>query len=176
MSIDAHAASDADFDSGHENEVKAASLSSKGKGGGILYYIPIFFWVALVSIVLRIIEATFGLSLIRENLIPWSSQWSINTIELLLYLLAMFAPQEVYRVSRPGVDQSVEVWLIIALGGFQLMAFVLGTFADIVNVVPWLQVFATTENLGFGLITIACSYYTYRTNVRSMQRSFVHGG
>jgi hypothetical protein len=102
----------------------------------------------------------------RAPLLDWRG-YTVSWAEALLVLAALVALIEQLRVSKPGIDNTVEAIMMAAMAGIQVLLFALAAAGGI----PSLRIFNTAEFLLLTLIALAQAVIAILINARSLRRS-----
>ncbi len=139
----------------------ATGTVRRRKSGKILKNIPGFAYVLVVFILI----AAFVPNM-RDILFSFGS-YALSWVEV-VYLVATFtAMGELLRVSKPGIDNTVEALVMLAVGIVLLLLFVFGAMG-----VPFLGIFSTTEFLMLVLISAFQIGMAFLINARTLKRTF----
>jgi hypothetical protein len=101
----------------------------------------------------------------RVTLIQWSD-YQLTWVEVLMVGAAMMAIAEQLRVSHPGIDNTVEAILMVAVAATQVLLFALGA----AGVWP-LGIFNSTEFFMLTVISVAQSVVAILINARTLRRT-----
>jgi hypothetical protein len=101
----------------------------------------------------------------RATLIQWS-EYRLTWVEILMVGAAMMAIFEQLRVSHPGIDNTIEAILMVAVAAIQVLLFALGA----AGVWP-LGIFNNTEFLMLTVISVAQSVVAILINARTLRRT-----
>ena len=103
----------------------------------------------------------------REILFTVFGSYSLTWVEV-IYLIATFtAMGELLRVSKPGIDNTVEALIMLGIGIVYMLLFVFGAMG-----VPFLRIFSTTEFLMLVLISAFQIGMAFLINARTLKRTF----
>ena len=101
----------------------------------------------------------------RATLIQWS-EYQLTWVEVLMVGAAMMAIAEQLRVSHPGIDNTIEAILMVAVAAIQVLLFALGAAG------VWaLGIFNNTEFLMLTVISVAQSVVAILINARTLRRT-----
>jgi hypothetical protein len=126
-----------------------------------LRYIPGFAYVLALYI-----AGTFLFPDHRASLLEWGG-FTVSWAELLLVIAALVALVEQLRVSKPGIDNTVEAIMMAAMAGIQVLLFALAAAGGI----PSLGMFKTAEFLLLTVIALAQAVLAILINARSLRRT-----
>ena len=101
----------------------------------------------------------------RATLIQWSD-YQLTWVEVLMVGAAMMAILEQLRVSHPGIDNTIEAILMVAIAAIQVLLFALGA----AGVWP-LGIFSNTEFLMLTVISVTQSVVAILINARTLRRT-----
>lgn len=130
-----------------------------------LRYVPGFLYILALYIL-----GKFMFHDPRATLIEWS-EYRLTWVEVLMVGAAMMAMAEQLRVSHPGIDNTIEAILMIAVAAIQVVLFALGA----AGVWP-LGFFNNTEFLMLTVISVAQSVVAVLINARTLRRTIGVGG
>src|SRR5215831_16540873 len=137
----------------------AAYLHGMPKSGP-LKYTPGFLYILALYVVGKFIFADP-----RATLVQWG-EYRLSWVEVLMVGAAMMAMAEQLRVSHPGIDNTVEAILMVAVAAVQVLLFALGA----AGVSP-LGFFNNTEFLMLTVISVAQSVVAILINARTLRRT-----
>jgi hypothetical protein len=126
-----------------------------------LRYIPGFAYVLALYI-----AGTFIFPDHRAPLLEWRD-YTVSWTEALLLVAALVALIEQMRVSKPGIDNTVEAIMMAAMAGICVLLFALAAAGGI----PSLAMFDTAEFLLLTLLALAQAVVAILINARSLRRS-----
>jgi len=101
----------------------------------------------------------------RAVLVEYGS-YRLSWLDVLMLGAAMMAMFELLRVSKPGIDNTLEAMTMVALGVIQMLLLALGA-AD----VPYLSIFNNTEFLSLTFISATQGVVALMINARTLKRS-----
>ena len=127
--------------------------------------IPWFLYVILLFVGMKLT----GVNL-REPLFEFGP-YVLTLVEVLYVIAASAAMAEVYRVSRPGVDNTLEAQLMQAIAIVQIVVFALGAAQ-----VAILEIFHNTEFLVITLMSFVQGWIAVKINARTLKRTIDYGG
>jgi hypothetical protein len=127
---------------------------------GALKYVPGFVYILALYVL-----GKFMFPDPRATLIQWS-EYQLTWVEILMIGAAMMAIFEQLRVSHPGIDNTIEAILMVAVAAIQVLLFALGA-AD----VRPLGIFNNTEFLMLTVISVAQSVVAILINARTLRRT-----
>jgi hypothetical protein len=127
---------------------------------GTLRYVPGFLYILALYLL-----GKFMFSDPRATLIQWS-EYQLTWVEVLMVVAAMMAIAEQLRVSHPGIDNTIEAILMVAIAAIQVLLFALGA----AGVWP-LGIFNNTEFLMLTVISVAQSVVAILINARTLRRT-----
>jgi hypothetical protein len=138
------------------------AAASKRRTRKVLKNIPGFAYVLLIFIMIGAFVPNM-----REILFTVFGSYSLTWVEV-IYLIATFtAMGELLRVSKPGIDNTVEALVMLGIGIVFLLLFVFGAMG-----VPLLGMFSTTEFLMLVLISGFQIGMAFLINARTLKRTF----
>ena len=127
---------------------------------GALRYVPGFLYILALYLLGKFMFADP-----RATLIQWS-EYQLTWVEVLMVAAAMMAIGEQMRVSHPGIDNTIEAILMVAVAAMQVLLFALGA----AGVWP-LGIFNNTEFLMLTVISVAQSVVAILINARTLRRT-----
>jgi len=127
---------------------------------GALRYVPGFLYILALYVLGKFMFADP-----RATLIQWS-EYQLTWVEVLMVGAAMMAIFEQLRVSHPGIDNTIEAILMVAVAAIQVLLFALGA----AGVRP-LGIFNNTEFLMLTVISVAQSVVAILINARTLRRT-----
>jgi hypothetical protein len=126
-----------------------------------LRYIPGFAYVLVLYIAGSLLFPDH-----RTPLLEWRG-YTVSWTEALLLVAALIGLLEQLRVSRPGIDNTVEAIMMGAIAGIQVLLFALAAAGGI----PSLSLFNTAEFLLLTVLALAVAVIAILINARSLRRS-----
>jgi hypothetical protein len=126
-----------------------------------LRYIPGFAYVLALYI-----AGAFLFPDHRAALVEWGG-YTASWTEALLVVAALVGLTEQLRVSRPGIDNTVEAIMMAAVAGIYALLFALAAAGGI----PALSMFKTAEFLLLTVLALAQAVIAILINARSLRRS-----
>jgi len=127
---------------------------------GALRYVPGFLYILALYLLGKFMFADP-----RATLIQWS-EYQLTWVEVLMVAAAMMAIVEQMRVSHPGIDNTIEAILMVAVAAIQVLLFALGA----AGVWP-LGIFNNTEFLMLTVISVTQSVVAILINARTLRRT-----
>jgi len=127
---------------------------------GALRYVPGFLYILALYLLGKFMFADP-----RATLIQWS-EYQLTWVEVLMVAAAMMAIGEQMRVSHPGIDNTIEAILMVAVAAMQVLLFALGA----AGVWP-LGIFNNTEFLMLTVISVTQSVVAILINARTLRRT-----
>jgi len=127
---------------------------------GALRYVPGFLYILALYLLGKFMFADP-----RATLIQWS-EYQLTWVEVLMVAAAMMAIAEQMRVSHPGIDNTIEAILMVAVAAIQVLLFALGA----AGVWP-LGIFNNTEFLMLTVISVTQSVVAILINARTLRRT-----
>jgi hypothetical protein len=127
---------------------------------GAFRYVPGFLYILALYVF-----GKFIFSDPRATLLQWS-EYQLTWVEVLMVGAAMMAIAEQLRVSHPGIDNTIEAILMVAVATIQVLLFALGA----AGVWP-LGIFNNTEFLMLTVISVAQSVVAILINARTLRRT-----
>jgi hypothetical protein len=128
--------------------------------GNALKYVPGFLYILLLYV-----AGKFIFSDPRATLVQWG-EYQLSWVEVLMVGAAMMAMAEQLRVSHPGIDNTVEAIMMVAIAAVQVLLFALGS----AGVRP-LGIFNNTEFLMLTLISMTQAVVAILINARTLRRT-----
>lgn len=123
-------------------------------------YVPGFVYILALYI-----AGTFIFVDPRATLIQWND-YQISWVEVLMVGAAMMAMAEQLRVSHPGIDNTIEAILMVAIAGIQVLLFALAAAG-----VRGLEIFNRTEFLMLTVISMTQAVVAIMINARTLRRT-----
>ena len=127
---------------------------------GALRFVPGFLYILALYLLGKFMFADP-----RATLIQWS-EYQLTWVEVLMVGAAMMAIAEQLRVSHPGIDNTIEAILMVAVAAIQVLLFALGA----AGVWP-LGIFNNTEFLMLTVISVTQSVVAILINARTLRRT-----
>src|SRR5260221_14203012 len=134
----------------------AAYLQGKRRTGP-LKYTPGFLYILALFI-----AGKFIFAVPRAILVQWG-EYPLSWVEVLMVGAAMMAMAEQLRVSHPGVDNTIEAIMMVAIAAVQVLLFALGAAE-----VRALGIFNNTEFLMLTLISVTQAVVAIWINARTL--------
>ena len=128
--------------------------------GGALKYVPGFLYILVFYV-----AGKFIFSDPRATMLQWG-EYQLSWVEVLMVGAAMVAMAEQLRVSHPGIDNTVEAILMVAIAAVQVLLFALGAAG-----VAALGIFNNTEFLMLTLISVTQAVVAILINARTLRRT-----
>ena len=128
--------------------------------GGAFKYVPGFLYILVLYIV-----GKFIFSDPRATMLQWG-EYQLSWVEVLMVGAAIVAMAEQLRVSHPGIDNTVEAILMVAIATVQVLLFALGAAG-----VAALGIFNNTEFLMLTLISVTQAVVAILINARTLRRA-----
>jgi len=129
-------------------------------GRARLKYVPGFAYILALYL-----AGSFVFPDVRAVLFEWGP-YRFTWVEVLLVAAAITAIAEQLRVSHPGIDNTVEAILMVALAASQVLLLALGAAG-----VSVLAVFNNTEFLLLTLISLTQAVVAILVNARTLRRT-----
>jgi len=127
---------------------------------GAFKYVPGFLYILGLYVVGR-----FIFSDPRAILLQWG-EYQLSWVEVLMVVAAMVAMAEQLRVSHPGIDNTIEAIMMVAIAAAQVLLFALGAAG-----VGVLGIFNNTEFLMLTLISATQAVVAILINARTLRRT-----
>jgi hypothetical protein len=127
---------------------------------GALRYVPGFLYILALYLLGKFMFADPRATLIQL------SEYQLTWVEVLMVAAAMMAIVEQMRVSHPGIDNTIEAILMVAVAAIQVLLFALGA----AGVWP-LGIFNNTEFLMLTVISVTQSVVAILINARTLRRT-----
>jgi hypothetical protein len=141
-------------------QTAAAARVHEAHKTGAFKYVPGFLYILALYVVGKFIFAEP-----RATLVQWG-EYQLSWVEVLMVGAAMMAMAEQLRVSHPGIDNTVEAILMVAVAAVQLLLFALGA----AGVRP-LSIFNNTEFLMLTVISMTQAVVAILINARTLRRT-----
>jgi hypothetical protein len=138
----------------------AAAHVQGGERGGALKYVPGFLYILVLYV-----AGKFIFSDPRATLLQWG-EYQLAWVEVLMVGAAMMAMAEQLRVSHPGIDNTIEAIMMVAIAAVQVLLFALGAAG-----VRALGIFNNTEFLMLTLISVTQAVVAILINARTLRRT-----
>lgn len=100
---------------------------------------------------------------VRGEMVTWG--------EVVVFIAGIVALMEVFKVSKPGVDNAIEVWLIVAFAAVQAVLIALSVAWP-----EWLWFMQTPENIMLFVLNGVQGFLAQRVNARSLVRTITTPG
>ena len=127
---------------------------------GAFRYVPTFLFVVIVYII-----GKFTVPDPRATIVGFGD-YGLSWAEVLLVAAAVLALLEQMKVSHPGIDNTAEALLMVAMGVIQLVLFILGAAG-----VAGFAMFSNTEFLILTFISLAAAVVAILINARTLRRT-----
>jgi hypothetical protein len=144
----------------HEHTSSANLEFHQSKMGGVLRYIPVFLYILVLYLLGKAMIHDPRAALIHVG------AYQLSWVEVLYLVASILALVEQMKVSHPGIDNTMEALLMVAMGVVQLLLFVLGAAA-----VKGFGVFTTTEFFMLMVISMAAAVVAVLINARTLRRT-----
>lgn len=131
-----------------------------GTLGGAFRYVPVFLFIVILYII--------GKSVIPDPRVTiiGIGDYGLSWAEVLLVGAATLGLIEQMKVSHPGIDNTTEALLMVAMGVIQLVLFILGAAS-----VSGFAMFSNTEFLILTFISLAAAVVAVLINARTLRRT-----
>lgn len=132
----------------------------QGLGGGVFRYVPVFLYVLVLYML--------GKAAIHDPRAPFihMGAYQLSWVEVLYLVSSILALIEQMKVSHPGIDNTLEALLMVAMGVVQLLLFVLGAAG--VKGFVW---FNNTEFFMLMVISMVAAVVAVLINARTLRRT-----
>ncbi len=132
----------------------------QGLGGGVFRFIPVFLYVLVLYML--------GKAGIHDARAPFihMGAYQLSWVEVLYLVASILALIEQMKVSHPGIDNTLEALLMVAMGVVQLLLFVLGAAG--VKGFVW---FNNTEFFMLMVISMVAAVVAVLINARTLRRT-----
>ncbi len=150
--------------SDHAHEASANLQIHQSKLGGWLRFVPVFLYMLVLYLL--------GKAAIGDPRAPLFTLgvYQLSWVEVLYLVASIAAILEQLKVSHPGIDNTMEALLMLAMGVVQLILFVLGAAG-----VKGFAVFNNTEFLMLMVISLAAAVAAVLINARTLRRTMALG-
>ncbi len=130
------------------------------KIGGVLRYVPVFLYILILYML--------GKAGIHDPRAPFIhlGAYQLSWVEVLYLVASVLALIEQMKVSHPGIDNTMEALLMVAMGVVQLLLFVLGAAG--VKGFLW---FNNTEFFMLMVISMIAAVVAVLINARTLRRT-----
>ncbi len=146
-------------DSAFAHTAAAAHVQGLQRAGAVKY-VPGFLYILVLYIVGRSIFSDP-----RAILLHWG-EYQLSWVEVLMVVAAIVAMAEQLRVSHPGIDNTIEAIMMVAIAAAQVLLFALGAAG-----VGVLGIFNNTEFLMLTLISATQAVVAILINARTLRRT-----
>ncbi len=138
------------------------ALKTKGKTRRFMRNFPGFVYILIVYVLVGLLVPDT-----RAILFTVFGSYSLTTVEI-LYLLGTFtAMAELLRVSKPGIDNTIEALFMLGVGIVYLFLLMLGALR-----IPGFGIFGNTEFLMLTMISAFQVIMAFIINARTLKRTF----
>ncbi len=144
----------------HE-QAPSAELKLHGSAlGGAFRYIPLFLFVLILYMI--------GKPLIHDPnaALHLGPNYTLSWVMVLMVVATVLSLVEQMKVSHPGIDNTMEALLMVAMGVVQLLLFVLGAAG-----VKGFAVFQNTEFFMLMVISMVAAVVAVLINARTLRRT-----
>ena len=144
----------------HEGHAPALEIRDVHRNTGVLKYVPGFLYILLLYV-----GGTNVFSDPRATLVHWGA-YDLSWVEILLVGAAMVGMGEQMKVSHPGMDNTMEAIVMVAVAGLMIVLLVLGAAG-----VNGFAIFNRTEFLTLTLISTTAAIISLLINARTLRRT-----